>query len=56
MAEPVIAIPVDDEDGLDSAYGEGDSASETYSLLSAVTNYVYENGRRYQSYCSESYW
>ena len=56
MAAPEITIPVNDDEGLDSAYGEGDEASETHSLLSAVTNYVYENGRRYQSYRSESYW
>ena len=44
------------EDDSDSAYGEGDAESDTTSLKSAVTNYIYENGRRYNSFRSGSYW
>ncbi|KAH8769255.1 S-adenosyl-L-methionine-dependent methyltransferase [Hyaloscypha finlandica] len=41
----------------DSSYGgEGDAVSETTSLYSAITNHVYENGRRYHSYRAGSYW
>ena len=39
----------------DSAYG-GDLGSETASLTSSITNYRYENGRRYHSYGAGEYW
>jgi hypothetical protein len=41
----------------DSSYGDdGDQASETTSLYSAITKYVYENGRRYHAYRAGAYW
>lgn len=44
-------------DDADSSYGgEGDAASETTSLYSAITKHVYENGRRYHSYRAGTYW
>jgi hypothetical protein len=56
MAALPIQIPVEDDDGLDSAYGGDDTASETHSLQSSVREYVYENGRRYNSYQAGKYW
>ena len=50
MAAQAFQIPVEDEDDLDSGYGGDDTASETYSLRSSIREYVYENGRRYNSY------
>ena len=41
----------------DSSYGDdGDQESQTTSLYSAITKYVYENGRRYHSYHYGAYW
>jgi hypothetical protein len=45
---------LDDED---SSYGDdSDRESQTTSLYSAITKYVYENGRRYHSYRYGTYW
>jgi hypothetical protein len=45
------------EDDVDSAYGGEDSEADTTTTLkSAVTNYIYDNGRRYNSFRSGSYW
>jgi hypothetical protein len=53
----VDPIPVDEAEDLDSAYGSiEDTASETHTLESSVRNYIYENGRRYNSYQSGKYW
>jgi len=58
MAQNAETIPVDETlNDADSAYGdEGDAASETTSLYSAITKHVYENGRRYHSYRAGAYW
>lgn len=41
----------------DSAYGDdSDRESQTTSLKSSVTNYVYENGRRYHAFRQGTYW
>jgi hypothetical protein len=56
MAAQVGQILVEDDDGLDSAYGGDDSVSETYTLQSSVREYIYANGRRYNSYQSGKYW
>ncbi|KMU84798.1 UMTA [Coccidioides immitis H538.4] len=39
----------------DSAYGD-DSGSEYTSLKSSITNYRYENGRRYHAFHAGAYW
>ena len=51
-------IRVDESlDDTDSSYGdENDRESQTTSLYSAITKYVYENGRRYHSYRYGTYW
>jgi hypothetical protein len=51
-------IRIDDAlDDADSSYGgDSDEGSETTSLYSAITKYVYENGRRYHSYRYGTYW
>lgn len=59
-ADPVAAddpqLYVDESfDDNDSSYG-ADDASETTSMYSAITKYVYENGRRYHSYRAGTYW
>jgi len=59
MADPgqenVAHIQVDsDLAETDSSYG--DDSQSTHSLYSTITNYVYENGRRYHSYQQGSYW
>lgn len=44
-------------DKTNSSYGDdSDRESQTISLYSAITNYVYENGRRYHSYRYGTYW
>jgi hypothetical protein len=44
-------------DDTDSSYGDdSDRESQTTSLYSAITKYVYENGRRYHSYRFGTYW
>ncbi|KAK4237736.1 secondary metabolism regulator LAE1 [Achaetomium macrosporum] len=43
-----------DDDG-DSAYGSLAGSSRTGSITSSITNYVYENGRRYHAYRSGQY-
>lgn len=49
-------LQVDDDDADSSYGGEDDHQSQTTSLKSSITNYVYENGRRYHSYREGSYW
>ena len=56
MATQPVQIHVEDDDGLDSAYGGDDSVSQTFSLRSSITDYIYENGRRYNSYQAGKYW
>lgn len=56
MAAQATQILVEDDDGLDSAYGGGDIASETNTLQSSVREYIYANGRRYNSYQAGKYW
>ena len=59
MAQQIaqIQVPVADDDGLDSAYGDDDdNSSETFSLQSKIREYRYENGRRYNSYQADKYW
>lgn len=43
------------DSAFDSAPSTSDLSSYTTSLLSAVTNYTYENGRRYHAYRSGEY-
>ncbi|KAK4150682.1 S-adenosyl-L-methionine-dependent methyltransferase [Chaetomidium leptoderma] len=45
----------DDDDDADSAYGSLAGSSGTGSITSSITNYVYENGRRYHAYRSGQY-
>jgi len=54
--EPADPYEFGDSD-VDSAY-EGESLLEddTRSLASYITNYTYENGRRYHAYRDGSYW
>lgn len=40
----------------DSAYGESLADEETQTLASFLTDYPYENGRRYHAYRDGSYW
>lgn len=54
MADSATAILVDSYPD-DDNYAES-SASELTSLRSSITDYVYENGRRYHAYHSGSYW
>lgn len=58
MAATDAYILVDESlDEADSSYGDdGDDQSETNSLYSTITKYVYENGRRYHSYRYGTYW
>lgn len=60
MAAPETDTPIRVDEALDdadSSYGgESDVTSETTSLYSAITKYVYENGRRYHSYRYGTYW
>lgn len=49
------AIAIDSNADTDSAYG-GDSQSELESLRSSITNYYYQNGRRYHAYHAGAYW
>jgi hypothetical protein len=58
MAATDTQIRVDESlNDTDSSYGdEGDQQSETTSLYSNITKYVYENGRRYHSYRYGTYW
>ncbi|KAF7588111.1 hypothetical protein BBP40_006176 [Aspergillus hancockii] len=48
-------IAVDTDTPSDSEYG-GDAQSELTSLRSSITNYYYENGRRYHAYHAGAYW
>jgi len=51
-----VNVPIDTNiDDNDSAQGF-DIASETTSLASSITNYRYENGRRYHAYKDGEYW
>ncbi|SPO05571.1 related to methyltransferase [Cephalotrichum gorgonifer] len=58
--EPAALIQVDSETAeTDSAFGDdgvGDDSLSTQSLYSHITNFVYENGRRYHSYQQGAYW
>ncbi|RJE26710.1 hypothetical protein PHISCL_00941 [Aspergillus sclerotialis] len=54
MADSVTPILVDSYPD-DDNYAES-SASELTSLRSSITDYVYENGRRYHAYHSGAYW
>ncbi|KAK4032089.1 S-adenosyl-L-methionine-dependent methyltransferase [Parachaetomium inaequale] len=45
----------DDPSDADSAYGSLAGSSRTGSITSSITNYVYENGRRYHAYRSGQY-
>lgn len=57
MAAEASQIPVEDDDVLDSAYGSADdNGSETFTLQSSIKEYIYENGRRYNSYQAGKYW
>lgn len=47
-----IAVDTNPEEGYDIE----DSASEITSLRSSITNYVYENGRRYHGFREGAYW
>ncbi|KAK2767694.1 hypothetical protein FQN54_003852 [Arachnomyces sp. PD_36] len=51
-------IQVDDHLGdNDSSYGDAiDGQSQTTSMRSSIYNFVYENGRRYQTYRQGMYW
>jgi hypothetical protein len=48
-----LSIIVDEQDDYDSTYG--DSESVTMSLDDSVTDYVFENGRRYHSFMAGRY-
>lgn len=58
MCYSELTIQPDERLGdVDSSYGDdSDSESQTTSLKSSVTNYVYENGRRYHAFRQGSYW
>jgi hypothetical protein len=57
MATPNDQISVEDGSDLDSAYEvNNDNESETFTLQSSIREYVYENGRRYNSYQAGKYW
>lgn len=58
MAATHAPIQVDESlDDVDSAYGgDDDQRSETTTLCSAITKYVYDNGRRYHAYRYGAYW
>ncbi|KAK2738257.1 hypothetical protein FQN57_007120 [Myotisia sp. PD_48] len=50
-------IQIEDYNDYDSSYGDdSDRESQTTSLYSEITNYVYANGRRYHSYRHGTYW
>jgi hypothetical protein len=47
----------DRHEDVDSAYGSGTLIGEaTETLMSYITDYRYENGRRYHSFRDGSYW
>ncbi|MCJ1367644.1 hypothetical protein MMC16_006778 [Acarospora aff. strigata] len=51
-----ITVPIDINFGeTDSALGD-DNETETTSLASSITNYRFENGRRYHAYKEGEYW
>ncbi|KAK5941739.1 hypothetical protein PMZ80_005690 [Knufia obscura] len=52
---PAALIDLSRDEDADSAYG-GDIQSETASLTSSITNYRFENGRRYHAYREGEYW
>jgi len=52
-ADTVVAVDTNNE--TDSAFGD-DLESETTSLSTSVTNYRFENGRRYHGYKDGEYW
>jgi hypothetical protein len=58
MCYSELTIQPDERLGdVDSSYGDdSDRESQTTSLKSSVTNYVYENGRRYHAFRQGSYW
>lgn len=53
--DPENEASTDPDPDLDSAYASS-LATETTSLRSAVTDYIYSNGRRYNAFRPESYW
>lgn len=56
MDSTPLEIIIDDNDDLDSTYGGSEAQSETHTVASSIWDYVYENGRRYNSYKSGAYW
>ncbi|KAE8380203.1 S-adenosyl-L-methionine-dependent methyltransferase [Aspergillus bertholletiae] len=63
MASPHVPLEIDTEgqkfitiDTDPSGSDYGDSQSELTSLRSSITNYYYENGRRYHAYHAGAYW
>lgn len=54
MTENLDSIAVDAYTD-DHNYAES-SASEITSLRSSITDYIYENGRRYHAYHAGAYW
>lgn len=56
MAEGTAQIVVDTYTGDGYEYDAETSASERTSLRSSITDYVYENGRRYHAYRDGEYW
>ncbi|KAJ2902594.1 S-adenosyl-L-methionine-dependent methyltransferase [Zalerion maritima] len=63
QSTPIQVDSLVDSDGIDHSDGDSSYGGEydsdemtTSSLTSAITNYVYENGRRYHSYRQGAYW
>lgn len=54
MAQEAAQIAIDPNCG--GGFDVETSASEMTSLRSSITDYFYENGRRYHAYHSGSYW
>lgn len=54
MTDKSASIVVDTHSD-DDNYAES-TASELTSLRSSITDYVYENGRRYHAYHAGAYW
>ncbi|GME36879.1 sam dependent methyltransferase [Neofusicoccum parvum] len=53
--QPLVNIPVDENEDDDSALGE-DELSDTTSIASTIWRHRYENGRRYQKWKEGAYW
>lgn len=54
MADSSTQIAVDNY--TEDEWAAESTASETTSLRSSITDYVYDNGRRYHAYHAGSYW